>query len=480
MSVRKSIAWAFSGQVVSFLIWFFGSIAVARLLSPHEMGVYAMAVAVLGIIQVIAAFGVEPYIIREVDLPPEKVDAAFSLNTLLALLLSATVLLVSVGGSVLFTDATAGRVMRVLALAPIIGIFSFRPSALLQREMKFGTITIVGVASVLTGTVTTVVCAVLDRGSFSPAYGAITATFVNAIGYNVVAPQHVAFRFSTRGWRAMISFGLQIMSISGVATLIFRSSEFILGRLLGPAALGLYTRASSINDMIFSNIYGTASRVVFTKLAKDYRDRGELAETFLASFQMIIAVMWPILLGTAVLARPGVHLLFGERWLPAALPLSLLMVAQVLTLSFGMNWELFVLRGETARQMRLEVARSVFGLICFTVGCRFGIGGAASGWILGSLFGLVVYYPHVIRLAEIAGERLNAIYIEGALLTMAAIAPAAILMLTNDWSPLTSPTWIIGAVLGGALLWLGVLLGLKHPLLHEMVRLIQTSGSRIR
>ena len=58
----------------------------------------------------------------------------------------------------------------------------------------------------------------------------------------------------------------------------------------------------------------------------------------------------------------AILLLYGEQWLAAALPLSALMVAQFIGVAFGMNWELFVLRGETGRQARYEVARLVLGV----------------------------------------------------------------------------------------------------------------------
>jgi O-antigen/teichoic acid export membrane protein len=272
----------------------------------------------------------------------------------------------------------------------------------------------------------------------------------------------------------MATFGLQMMSIGGVAILVARASEFFLGRVQGPAALGLYTRASTVGDTVFGAIYGTATKVVFTKLAKDFRERGEIAETFLASLQMIFAVMWPLMVGVAILARPGVYLLYGERWLPAALPLSLLMASQVLTLSFGMNWELFALRGEMARQTRLELIRSVIGLVSFAAGAAlFGIAGAAAGWVVASLFGLVVYYPHLIRLAEISPGRLHAIYGQGVVLTAAATGPALVLMLTHNWSPSTSPLWIAASVAAGGGLWLIAMGVLRHPLLAEMHNLMR-------
>src|SRR5690606_27080310 len=126
---------------------------------------------------------------------------------------------------------------------------------------------------------------------------------------------------------------------------------------------------------------GTATRLAFAQLATDFRRTGELRATFLRSIQLITAVMWPMLLGLAVLSKPVILLMFGANWVEAALPLSLLMVAQFAVLAFGMNWELFVLRDETALQTRFEAIRAVVSLLLFTAGCAISIEAAAASRI---------------------------------------------------------------------------------------------------
>jgi O-antigen/teichoic acid export membrane protein len=274
-------------------------------------------------------------------------------------------------------------------------------------------------------------------------------------------------------WRPITTFGLQMMSVSGVAMMTGKLSDLVLGRMLGVTALGLYGRASGLNDMIFSNLYGTVTRVVFVQLSKDYREDKDWRGTYLRSFAMITAVMWPALIGIAILAGPVIRLLYGERWLPAALPLSALMVAQFVGVAFGMNWELFVLRGETARQSRYEIIRLVFGIPIFAVGCLFNILTAALSKILDALIGLVVYYPHVGRLANLQKGRVPAIYRDSAILTVAAVLPSAIVMTFYRWSPLAPLPAVFGAVLLGMIFWLIVVVILRHPLRDELLVLSQ-------
>ncbi len=470
MSVRKSVAWAFAGQFVSFGTAFAGSVIIARLLSPHELGIYVIAIATLGVLQVVAQFGASTYVVREKELLPHTLSAAFTVNAILALFLSSVVFGVSFVGGALLGDPAAGKVLRLLALSPLIGIFGFRPGAMLQREMQFKTIALVSSAAVVVATSISVGAALRGWSYMSPAFGGVAGALVTTIAYNLVARPHAGLSLSLVGWREMTRFGLQMISVSGISTLINRTSDIILGRVLGIASLGLYSRASSLSNMIFENLYGTATRVVFTQMAEDYRERGELRTTFLRGLQMITACMWPLLVGLAVLARPAIHILYGEKWLAAAAPLSCLLLAQVLVLGYGMNWELFVLRHELGKQTRIEIFRLLVQLVCFTIGCQFGLAGAAMGTVLASAVGVVVYAPHMHRLSDTPHGELRRIYVQSGVLTLVAVAPSLALMVANNWSPRTSPLSISLCICLGIVLWLILLALLRHPFFDELRR----------
>jgi O-antigen/teichoic acid export membrane protein len=174
----------------------------------------------------------------------------------------------------------------------------------------------------------------------------------------------------------------------------------------------------------------------------------------------------------AVLSPPFIYTLYGTKWLAAAAPLSVLMVAQVLSLAFGMNWELFVLRGETGRQAKYEITRSAIGVLFFSIGCLFSLVGAAVGRVADSLVGLIVYFPHVRRLAKTEKHEIPAVYRDSALATVAAVAPSLALMIVYRWSPYTPLPLVALAVMMGIAMWAGVLALIDHPLKNEALVLL--------
>lgn len=478
MKTRRAFFWSVIGQVLSFAGTFIGSVIVARLLSPTEMGVFIIGAATIGLISGFTGLGIGTYVVRETDLTDEIVDTAFTLNAMLALGLSAVVLLVAQVSQWLLGSPEAGRVLMLLAVTPALGVLTFRPATLMQRNMEFKTIALIGTTAILVGTGVTIVTAFQGASYMAPAYGNVVTTVISVILYLIVGARYVGFSVGLRHWREILVFGFRMVTITGAATISNKLADISLGRLQSLTALGLYSRASTLCGQIFENVYGTATRVVFVHLSEENRRTGQIGEAFLRAFRMITAVLWPLLLGLAVLSPVAIHTLYGEQWIAAAAPLSIILVSQIITIAFGMNWELFVIRNETALQTKIELYRNGVGLAVFIAGSMISLTAAAIGKVCDALIGLALYRKHVLRLSGLAAEQMNRTYREGALLSLAAVLPSALLMVDQRWSEHTSLLLVGGAVALGMVLWAGVLAWLRHPLIEEFL-VLRRAASRL-
>ncbi|KQS04161.1 hypothetical protein ASG11_07785 [Sphingomonas sp. Leaf357] len=473
MSTRRLLGWALGGQASSFVVTLLGSIILARLLSPREMGVYAIAVATVGILSILSTAGPASYVIREKEMPELRLRTAMTITFALNALIAIAIYAVSFRAGPWLGDPGVGPVLRCLALIPLIQILEFRPAAMMQREMQFRASTTIATSTALLTSAGQVTLAWLGYSYMSMAYASLAAALFSAIANNIVGRQHMGFRLSVDNWRPIAMFGARMLTISGVAALSWRICELVLGKMLGLTALGLYSRASNISNMIFFNIYGTASRFAFTKLSKDYREHGSVTTSFVISLEMIVSVMWPLLAGSAILAGPIIVNLYGIKWVDAAPVLSLLLASQIVVLAFGMNWELFVIHDEIKKQTRFEAIRAAFGTAAFAIGCTFSISAAATGRIVEALFGLILYLPSMSRLSGAAPARIFRLYGRSAVLTGAACLPAALLMSFEGWNPRTPLPLCLASVALGVGLWIVSLKLTRHPLLDELTRFLR-------
>jgi O-antigen/teichoic acid export membrane protein len=470
MSVRRSLAWSYGAQAFVFVVGFTASVLVARILGPYDMGIFALGMSTAGVLSILSAFGIAPYLMRHEE-PDALVKAtSFTINAILNLLVASAILAIALVGPSFGLNHAAARVLSLLSLAPIAAIFEFLPSTFLQREMKFRLLSLLSMGRAICSSVLLLGSAWVGAGSMSPAIAIVGSSFAIALAINVVARRHASVRIAVRGWREITRFGLQMMSIGGLAILVQRSSELILARLLGVVSLGVYSRASSLSNQIWDNVYGLGTRVIFARMAEEQRATGTVRVTFLRGAAMMTALIWPLTMGIAVLSGPLVHMLYGDAWSAAAAPLSILLLAQAVALAFGMNWELCVLRNRTGWQARNEAIRAVTGLAAFTLGSSVSLVGAAAGRVVESLTGLALYGPTMREMAGTSPGELARVYRQGAVLALVAVGPSAILMAAHEWSVQTSWETIVGAICLGIALWFAALWWFSHPLLEELKR----------
>lgn len=465
--------------MMAFAATFGATVLLTRMLTAREIGIYAAGLAVVGVLQAISAFGVGNYVIREEKLTPGTLSTAFTLNGLLCVALGGIVFAAGYSDWITAGEPQVRSVLHLLAVVPLLNAFELRPATMLQREMNFRVISLVTTARAVMGALISIAAAWYGAGALSAAYGGLTQAVVGALGFSIFGRRHIGVSVSIAGWRKMIGFGFQTLAISGVSTASARAADFILGRILGFAPLGVYSRASALSNTLYQNLFGSLARVLFPRLAEDHRSGIGTASSYLKGLDIILALLWPLLVGMAILAGPVILILFGERWLAAAPPLTVLMLSQALCLCFAMNHELFILRDRLAQQTWLEMVRSLVGLAAFAIGCTFGLLGAALARLFDALLGITLFVPLLPRLSGAAHRELFVVYLRGAVLAAAATAPSLGVMIHSGWSPATPLSSIAMAVAGGIALWVVSLRIMGHPLFVEMARLTRQVLSRI-
>lgn len=467
MSVKKSLAWMAFAQAASFLIQFSATVVLARYLSPKEVGVAAVAFAIIGIVSLFQQLGLPSLIVREEVLTDDISSTAFTVNALVTMFLSATIALISFVGASFLRDAGVQRALLVLAISPLFGIFAFLPSAHLERAGRFKALALIGTIGGIVSAGATILFAILGFSYMSVAYSQLLSSGISALILMIIGREHIHHRIGFKAWRRITNFSFQMLVVSGINNASQRLSEIVLGRLLGLTALGLFNRANGINGLIWNNIHLAAGRVVLVDYAELHRQGVPLRERYLHTVAIVTGLLWPAFAGLAVIARPFVLLVYGEAWLPAVAPFELIAISSMILVSVTMTWELFTATGELATQTRIEAVKAIFAFVVFTIGCLISLEAAAAARIIEAVYAFFVYRPHVNRMTATCTADYWPIYGQGLLATGLAITPAGIVMTLGGPNGPPLPL-LMAAVSLGVALWAVGLFAMKHPLAAEI------------
>lgn len=477
MSARLSVAVSFGANFYFFGVQFATGIVLARLLSPAEMGIYAVAMAAYWIINAFQNLGLTSFMARERTLTPETLGTLYTVAGAQAVLL-AGLLFAAAPGIAAFTgspDVTAA--LRILCLYALVTAVHTIAGGLMTREMQFVRFSVTHIIAVTVGAGVTLWLAANGWSALSMPWGATAGSAVGALVALCLVGRHRAGRPGVAEWRRVWSFGSSLLTANLIANVCARAPDLLLARFSGIAATGLYNRAAGLVDVFNNSVLVSYQRVMQTLFAQNRDALGDFRDAYVRSVAVITGLVWPAYTGLGVLAAPVISLLYGPKWVAAAPALSLICAAGVIGTALSAPSQALIAAGEERRLPRLEAMRGVVAVALFTAAAPFGIAAAAASRVADALFGFMIYRSHVYRAAKVRSGDMAPAHGRSVLVTIAAAAPGFAIMTWFGWPLSLPPHWLAAAICGGAVTWVAALFLTRHELRIEIRRAL-TRGNR--
>ena len=312
--LRRSIAFSAVERYGAYVIGLAGMAGAARLLTPRDFGVFALASILVVLVDVLRDFGTGSYIVQLRELTREAVRG--SVTVMLLISLGATLLLAAAAlpAAAFFNEPELTGLMLVIAAASLTNPLATPPAAMLRRDMAFDTLAAIGLFAAFLQVSVLLLLAWQGFGAASLAWGSLAAGLGRAAASNLARPVPWAFRPSFSGWRPALVFGGWSSATAFVNVLHGNAAQLLLGRLLGAVPVGLYDRALTICMLPDRLVVSAMNPVLLPALAEHVRRGGTVREPYLLGLRHMAAVQWPALVCLILLADPIVMLLLGPQW----------------------------------------------------------------------------------------------------------------------------------------------------------------------
>jgi lipopolysaccharide exporter len=319
-AARSGAVWSTIAFVATRGLSFIAILILARLLAPSEFGLVAAVLVVLGVLELGSDLGMKASVIYEQEpgITP-RVQTAFSLGMVISLTITAAgVLLAPLVGDFFKLDEVTGLFRLAVLNITLTGLGNVH-DALLLRDMAFRPRIVTEVVRGLVRAAVSVGLALAGAGAASLVWGMLAGTFAWTATLWWVTRFVPSLRLDLGIARTLLGYGLGASALDALAAVTTRLDAAVIGRVLGDRALGLYSIAFRIPELLIQSVAWNLSLVVFPALSRQrVIDREGLAPATLAlvRYQGLYAV--PVAAGLAVLAAPLVEVLFGPEWRDAA------------------------------------------------------------------------------------------------------------------------------------------------------------------
>ncbi len=348
---------------------------LARLLTPVEFGLMAMAAVFLALAQVLADLGLGSALIRFEDIDHRDLSGAFWIAALTGLVLGGLGQLAAPMLAALFGEPALVPVVRVASLALPVAALAIVPEASAERAMRFDLI-----AWIESGAATLAAAAAIGAALAGLGVWALVAqTLALAASRAVLALALVRFRPSatldlTR-LRRLRRYAGDVFGAGLVGFVHEKAADAIVGAGLGAGPLGALSVGVRVTLFPVRNLAGVLARVAFPAFARRQAAIDRMRPAYLRLVRLVALVVFPAMAGLAALAPRIVPVVLGADWLDAVPVLVGLAPVAALAATGAANAVVWKALGRTRLLLWWGIVTGLLTVAALLVGLRWGLSG---------------------------------------------------------------------------------------------------------
>ena len=378
-AIRGGVA-KICSQGTSFLVRMGSLMIMARLLDPKDFGLVGMVTAVIGVFSVFRDFGLSAAAVQRANVTKEQASTLFWINLLVGASLGLLSLAIAPFVVFFYHEPRLLGVTAALASGFLFNAAGVQHTAILERQMRFTTLSVIDILSLLAST-----AAGIGMATHGFGYWALVATtIVTPLVYTMcvwLATAWVPGRPRKQvGVRSMMRFG-GALTLNGLVMYIASNFEkVLLGRFWGVDALGIYGRAYQLINIPTDNLNSAAGGVAFAALSRLQGEPGRLKSYFLKGYSLVLSLTVPITCTCALFADDMILVFLGPKWKAAATVFRLLAPT---TLAFAilnpLGWLLNSL-GLVGRGLKIALVLGPVMITGYMMGLPYGPKGVAFAY----------------------------------------------------------------------------------------------------
>lgn len=380
---RRSVAGAFvttTSRVLLLGLNLASTMILARILTPADFGLVAMALVFTGFAALFQEAGLSAATIQKETLSRQELSTVFWLNLLLSAGVTALLIAVAPLLAKLYDEPRLTYLAMWLALEFVINGLGMQHLALLKRQLRYTAISVVEVCAFLVGAVAAVIWATYDASYWALVVLMLGRATTKSLLAWALARWRPGVPQSYRSVMSMIKFGANLTGFKALNYFSSNLDQFLLGRIWGAEALGFYSRAYHLLQLPLGQINLPIAQVAVPALSRLQSRQSEYRTYYYRAMETIACIGKPLVVFLFVCAEPLISIVLGDRWLDSA-PIfrGLALGAFLGVTNVAAGW-IYVTLGRTDRQLIFELMSLPVRVACIVIGAIYwGAVGAALG-----------------------------------------------------------------------------------------------------
>lgn len=379
---------SFGNQGIAFVV----NIVLARLIDPSDYGVLTLLAVFIAISRVFVSSGLNTALIQKPQIDRADYDAAFCFSMSLSLLMYSLLWIFAPHIAAYYRNESLSPVLRVLALVLLPGAYSTVQQAMVARERRFGELMRSSLAATLLSGILGIFLAYRGCAYWALVAQQLAGQIIQAVLLALQLRWLPRLRLQWQRLRALLFFGWKLL-LSGIADVVYENLRaLVIGKQYTEADLGYYNRGRQFPELIMSGINSAVQSVMLPVLAEHQDSQQQFTEYMRKSVLLSSYIVFPMMMGLGLAARPLISLLLTDKWLACVPFLQLACADFALYPLHTANLQALNAMGRSDLFLKLEIIKKTYGLAILFVSifCFHSVFAIVAGASLSSLISFFV------------------------------------------------------------------------------------------
>lgn len=317
----------YSGLIVQIIV----TAILARLLSPEDFGVVAVATVLIAFFTLFTDMGIGPAIIQKQDLTQDDLNSIFSFTVWGGIVLAALFFVVAYPIGHFYKEESLVLICQLLSINLLFAAWNIVPNALINKNKRFKFIAKRTLSLQVISGIISVFAAYHGLGL----YALLISPILTAIGVFVLNfrkyPLQFSWQMHTEALKKIFSYSSFQFLFNFINYFSRNLDKLIIGRFFSMNELGYYEKSYRLMMLplqYVTNVVTPVMHPILTLLQNDYKS---LTEKYNKIIKLIATISFPLGVFLYFAADDIIYIIYGNRW-EKAIP-----VFQILALSLPLQ-----------------------------------------------------------------------------------------------------------------------------------------------
>ena len=385
-AVAGGARWVAGSQAAQQVTKAVSSVVLARLLLPTEFGLLAITVVLTDFLErVLGDTGTSAALIHRRELGRDLADSVFFLNLMVGTITCAFLFVAAPVLAPALGDERVEPILRGIGVAFVLLALGIVQRALLRRALRFRAVAASDLASTITQTVVSIGLAFRGWGVWSLVVGILASRVASNLTVWWVSSWRPRWHFRWADIREVTGFSGNLSAFNFFSYFSEAGDKFIVGRFVSATALGFYGFGYRLLLQPVQSVLQVCRVVLFPAFARIQDDNENIGRGYVRATSAVAMLTFPVTIGVAVMAEPIVHVVLGDKWLPAVPILAIFGPLAAIQAVSTTTSVLYQAKGRTDLQFRWGLVVGLAMLGAYVLGSRWGATGVAWSFLIGTL-----------------------------------------------------------------------------------------------